>query len=185
MSFTEVILLALSLALDAFAVSISCGSNGSLRGRRESVRLAFHFGIFQALMPVIGWFVGYSIKDFVIAYDHWLALVMLSAIGAKMLYEAFTRSEEEIPMNAAKGWTMVSLSVATSIDALIVGVTLAFLRINVYYPAVIIGIITSILSLIGIKLGRKLNERFGKIMEFVGGIVLILLGVKILLEHIL
>jgi len=122
--YLEIILLAFALALDAFAVSLGSGSAGQVRGLRASVRLAFHFGLFQALMPVAGWFLGKGFESVVKAYDHWIAFVLLVLIGGKMIVEAF-RGDEEQKTNPSKGMTMVMLSIATSIDALVVGFSLA------------------------------------------------------------
>lgn len=180
----EVFLLALSLALDAFAVSIGCGSNGSLKSRRESVRLAFHFGLFQFFMPIIGWTAGFLVKTYVVPIDHWIAFILLGLIGAKMVNES-REEKTEVTFRPAKGWTMVGLSVATSIDALVVGLTLAVLRIDVLYPSCVIGVVTAVMSLLGIKLGKRLGSRFGKRMELAGGIILILIGTRILIGHLL
>jgi putative Mn2+ efflux pump MntP len=179
----ELILLAISLGLDAFAVSIGCGSNGSLKTKRESIRLAFHFGLFQFLMPIIGWSAGYLIKDYVASLDHWIAFVLLSLIGVKMIRES-RETKNEVNFSPAKGWTMIGLSVATSIDALVIGITLAVLRIAVFYPSCVIGIVTAMMSLVGIVLGKQLGNRFGKNMELAGGIMLILIGTRILVGHL-
>ena len=179
MHYLEIILLAFALALDAFAVSLGSGSAGQVRGLRASVRLAFHFGLFQALMPVAGWFLGKGFESVVKAYDHWIAFVLLVLIGGKMIVEAF-RGDEKQKTNPSKGMTMVMLSIATSIDALVVGFSLALVDIYIWTSAAIIGIITGSLSFAGIYLGRRLGHRFGTVMEFIGGLILIAIGVKIL-----
>jgi manganese efflux pump family protein len=183
MSLLEIILIAVGLAMDAFAVSIGAGTLASMKDLRSTVRLAFHFGLFQFLMPVIGWFLGSGIQVYVDSVDHWIAFVLLSYIGIKMIYESYKKSEEQ-KGNPSKGKTLIVLSVATSIDALIVGFTLAMLEVNIWYPSIMIGVITAGLSLFGIWIGKKLGMKLGKIMEVVGGFILIGMGVKILIEHL-
>jgi len=183
MSILEIFLIAVGLAMDAFAVSISAGTLSSMKDFRSTVRLAFHFGIFQFLMPVAGWFLGSSIQGYVESVDHWIALVLLSYIGIKMVYESF-KKEESQKGNPSKGKNLVILSVATSIDALVVGFTLAMLDVNIWYPSILIGIITAGLSFAGIWIGKKLGAKLGRTMEVVGGLILIAMGIKILIEHL-
>ncbi|MCE1165264.1 MAG: manganese efflux pump MntP family protein [Bacteroidetes bacterium] len=183
MSFLEIMIISVGLAMDAFAVSIGSGTLSSMRDMRSKIRLAFHFGLFQFLMPVIGWFLGSTVQSYVEQFDHWIGFVLLSYIGIKMIYESFG-NDHSARQNPSKGKSLVILSVATSIDALAVGFTLAMLSVNIWYPCIIIGIVTALLSITGIQLGEKLGVRFGKKMELLGGLVLIAIGVKILLEHI-
>ena len=183
MSLLEIILIAVGLAMDAFAVSIGAGTLASMKDLRSTVRLAFHFGLFQFLMPVAGWFLGSSIQNYVESIDHWIALLLLSYIGIKMIHESF-KKEESQKENPSKGRNLIILSVATSIDALVVGFTLAMLNVDIWYPSIIIGVITAGLSLLGIWIGKKLGMRLGKVMEAVGGVILIGIGVKILVEHL-
>jgi putative Mn2+ efflux pump MntP len=183
MSLLEIILIAVGLAMDAFAVSIGAGTLASMKDLRSTIRLSFHFGLFQFLMPVIGWFLGSKIQVYVESFDHWVALVLLSYIGIKMIYESF-KKEETQKENPSKGRNLIILSVATSIDALAVGFTLAMLNVDIWYPSIIIGVITAGLSLIGIWIGKKLGMKLGKVMEVVGGVILIGIGVKILVEHL-
>ena len=183
MSFPEILIIAVGLAMDAFAVSIGAGTLTSMRGIRSKVRLAFHFGMFQFLMPVIGWFLGNTVQSYVEMYDHWIAMILLSYIGIKMIYESFGKSGET-KQDPSKGRNLIILSVATSIDALAVGFTLAMLNVSIWYPCIIIGIVTGILSIIGIQLGARLGIRFGKTMELLGGLVLIAIGIKILIQHV-
>ncbi|MDR3665528.1 MAG: manganese efflux pump MntP family protein [Ignavibacteriaceae bacterium] len=182
MLISEIIVLAFGLALDAFAVSLGAGAVGRIGNHRGAVRLAFHFGLFQFLMPVIGWYVGFRIEPFVKSIDDWLAFLLLLYIGAKMIWDSF-KPKDEFRKDPSKGREMVLLSVATSIDALVVGFSLAILMISVWYPAVIIGIVTALLSIIGIYLGKVIGSRFGKKMEVVGGMVIIGIGLKILISH--
>jgi putative Mn2+ efflux pump MntP len=183
MSFLEIILIAVGLAMDAFAVSVGAGTLSSMKELRSSVRLAFHFGLFQFLMPVIGWFLGSKLQVYVESIDHWIAFVLLAYIGIKMIHESF-KKEESQKENPSKGKNLIILSVATSIDALVVGFTLAMLDVNIWFPSVIIGVVTAILSILGIWIGKKLGKNLGRSMEVVGGVILILMGLKILIEHL-
>jgi putative Mn2+ efflux pump MntP len=183
MSLLEIILIAVGLAMDAFAVSISAGTLASMKDFRSTVRLAFHFGLFQFLMPVAGWFLGSGIQGYVESIDHWIAFVLLSYIGIKMIRESFKKDESK-KENPSKGKNLVILSVATSIDALVVGFTLAMLDVNIWYPSIMIGVITAGLSFLGIWIGKKLGMKLGKVMEVVGGLILIGIGFKILVEHL-
>lgn len=183
MILPEIILIAVGLAMDAFAVSISAGTSGTVKELRSSVRLSFHLGLFQFLMPVIGWFLGSSVQAYVESIDHWVALLLLSYIGIKMIIESMKNGDVQ-RSDPTKGSNLVILSVATSIDALAVGFSLALLGVDIWYPGVIIGIITAVLSFTGIKLGARLGKTFGKRMEFVGGIILIAIGLKILIDHL-
>ncbi|MCI0472185.1 MAG: manganese efflux pump MntP family protein [Ignavibacteria bacterium] len=183
MILPEILIIALGLSMDAFAVSISAGTSGAVQELRSSVRLSFHLGLFQFLMPVIGWFIGSSVQSYVESVDHWIAFGLLSYIGVKMIIESM--KNVDVPRsNPSKGSNLVILSVATSIDALAVGFSLAIIGVDIWYPGVIIGIITAILSFIGIKIGTRLGKTFGKRMEFIGGIILIAIGIKILIGHL-
>jgi putative Mn2+ efflux pump MntP len=184
MLLSEIIIIAFGLSLDAFAVSLGAGAVGRIVNHRGAVRLAFHFGLFQFLMPVLGWYVGVKIEPFVKSADAYIAFVLLSYIGAKMIWESY-KPAGVIKTDPSKGREMVMLSVATSIDALAVGFSLAILTINVWYPAFIIGLITLIISIMGIYLGKVIGSRFGKKMELLGGLVIIAIGIKILVSHLL
>jgi manganese efflux pump family protein len=183
MILPEIIFIAVGLAMDAFAVSISAGTSGTVRELRSSIRLSFHFGLFQFLMPVIGWFLGSSVQSYIESVDHWIAFGLLTYIGIKMIIES-RRNHDKPKSNPSKGSNLVILSVATSIDALAVGFSLAILGVDIWYPGVIIGIITAVLSFLGIKLGSRLGKKFGKRMELAGGLILIVIGIKILIEHL-
>ncbi len=183
MSFLEIMIISVGLAMDAFAVSIGSGTLASMRDMRSKLRLAFHFGLFQFMMPVIGWFLGSTVQSYVEQYDHWIAFALLSYIGIKMIRESFG-SDHASRQNPSKGKNLIILSVATSIDALAVGFTLAMLDVTIWYPGIIIGIVTALLSITGIQLGEKLGIKFGKKMELLGGLVLIGIGIKILIEHL-
>ena len=179
----EIAFIAVGLAMDAFAVSLAAGASGRARGRRAAFRLSFHFGLFQFLMPVLGWFAGYRIEPLVSAVDHWIALAMLSFVGARMIRGGLS-AREQLSGDPSRGWTLVALSVATSIDALAVGFSLAMLRVPVWYPALVIGFTAAGLSLAGIWLGRRAGAGLGRRAAVAGGILLILIGVKIVLDHV-
>jgi putative Mn2+ efflux pump MntP len=184
MLLSEIILIAFGLSLDAFAVSLGAGAVGTIGNHRGAVRLAFHFGLFQFLMPVLGWYAGIKIEPYVKSADVYIAFFLLSYIGGKMIWESYKPSGE-FKKDPSKGKQMVILSIATSIDALAVGFSLAILMISVWYPAFIIGVVTSFLSITGIYLGKVVGSKLGKKMELVGGLVIIAIGIKILLSHFL
>ncbi len=184
MGFIEIILIAVGLSLDAFAVSIGASSSGSVSDARSRFRLSFHFGLFQFLMPVIGWFLGSTIAPLISTIDHWVAFVLLAYVGIKMIKESFEPQEENNKTNPSKGRTLIILSIATSIDALVVGFSLALINVDIWQPSVLIGIITGILSLIGIYIGDFLGSRIGRKMELIGGLVLVGIGAKILIQHL-
>ena len=150
---------------------------------KKAIIIGLYFGIFQALMPVLGYFLGTTFEQFITNIDHWIAFVLLSAIGGNMIKESFDQESENCNDNVDVK-TMVILAIATSIDALAVGITFACLRINIVLPVISIGIITFILSVIGVKIGNKFGDKYENKAEFIGGLILILLGIKILLEHL-
>lgn len=180
MNPAEIILIAVSLAMDAFAVSVAAGTAGQLP-KRAIFRLSFHFGLFQFMMPVIGWYAGYHIAPLISAVDHWVAFALLFFVGFHMIKNGFApRESKSILRDPSRGFTLVMLSVATSIDALAVGISLAMMEIAIWYPAVIIGVVTSAMSLAGIRLGGFFGKKLGPRMEIAGGLVLILIGLRIL-----
>ncbi len=184
MGIAEILLIAIGLALDAFAVSLAAGAGRKIEGHTGAIRLAFHFGLFQFLMPVIGWFIGFQLEPLVKHIDHWIAFILLSYVGFNMIKNAFKKSDE-IKGDPSKGIYLVILSIATSIDALVVGFSFAMLRVDIWYPSAIIGLVTASLSISGIYLGNILGIRFGKKMELVGGIILVCIGFKIFISHII
>jgi putative Mn2+ efflux pump MntP len=185
MGIIEILLIAVGLSLDAFAVAVGASSSGMISDIRSKFRISFHFGLFQFLMPVIGWFMGATIEPLVKNFDHWIAFALLFYVGIKMIKESFNKKEETAKGNPSKGMMLIVLSVATSIDALVVGFSLALINVRIWQPSVIIGVVTGILSLLGIYIGGFLGAKFGSKMEFVGGLVLIFIGIKILLSHIM
>ncbi len=184
MPFYEIFLIALSMAMDAFAVCLVAGSLGQANTFRPIFRLSFHFGLFQFLMPVVGWLAGYTLEPLIRSYDHWVAFALLAFVGLRMIWEALHGEEEQRP-DPSRGWTLVMLSVAVSIDALAVGLSLGVLGISVWYPAVIIGVVTGLLSLVALWVGHRFGSRLGKPVEIIGGVVLIGIGLRILLAHLL
>ena len=167
--------------MDAFAVSICKGLSMKKLYLKNIIIIALYFGIFQMLMPIIGYFLGSTFQNFVINIDHWIAFILLSGIGINMIKEA---KEKENYNDKIDLKTMSILAIATSIDALAVGITFAFLETNIIKAVLIIGIITFFISLLGVKIGNKFGDKFQDKAEIIGGAVLILIGIKILLEHL-
>ena len=183
MDFVTVILIAIGLAMDAFAVSIAKGISVNHNRRRSAILLASLFGGFQALMPVIGWLAGLGLRDIIMGIDHWIAFGLLGIIGAKMIYDS-TKSEDGKEENITL-LIALTLAVATSIDALMVGLSFAFLEESILIPILIIGIVTFVLSLAGFKFGSGMGRVFGKRIKVLGGLILIFIGIRILAEHLL
>lgn len=177
--------LALALAMDAFAVALGTGAVLSRLTGRHLFRLGFHFGLFQALMPVIGWLAGQTIIQWVEAWDHWIAFGLLAIIGGRMIYEAFSDEEKTDERDPTKGLSLVLLSIATSIDALAVGFSLSILGVAIWMPSLVIGLVAGVLTIIGMLLGGRIGDRWGSRVEIFGGLVLIAIGSKILAEHLL
>ena len=171
--------------MDAFAVSLVAGTLKTIRGPRAHFRLAFHFGLFQFFMPLIGWYAGVKIVDLISAIDHWIAFGLLAFVGGRMIISGFSRQKEAFNGDPSRGYTLIALSVATSIDALAIGLSLGVVRLSIWYPALVIGLVAAAFSLVGIRLGRKLGAAFGKRMEMVGGLILIAIGLRILFSHLL
>lgn len=172
--------------MDAFAVAVASGMVLATVGWRQTFRLSWHFGLFQALMPVIGWFLGQSVRTWIEDYDHWIAFALLTYIGTKMIREAFAAPEERHAVDPTRGWTLVMLSVATSIDALAVGLSLSMLRLSVWMPALVIGLVALAFTAVGLHLGRTVSRarHVGRIAELIGGVVLLGIGGRILWTHI-
>jgi len=165
-------------------VAIAAGLTIERVTGRHVFRIAFHFGLFQFMMPVIGWFCGRSIAGYVEAFDHWVAFGLLGAIGGKMLWDALLGSDGGFRKDPSRSWSLVMLSVATSIDALAVGLSMAVLGVSVWLPSIVIGLVAAAMSFIGIRLGDKLGNRTRRWAECFGGLVLIGIGVRILLVHL-
>ncbi len=171
--------------MDASAVSLVAAASGYAKNRRSVFRLSFHFGLFQFLMPIFGWMLGRSVVRYIFSIDHWIAFCLLAFVGIKMIRSGLKPSEHSLKNDPSKGHTLVMLSIATSIDALAIGLSLAVLKVNIWYPSAVIGLITAALSLAAIKLGNRLGIVFGQRMEIIGGIILVAIGLRILLSHLM
>ena len=183
MGIISILLIAVGLAMDSLAVSISGGIVMRPFCMRQSLRLALTMGIFQGGMTLLGWLMGVSFSSYITAFDHWIAFILLGFLGGKMIYESF--GEEETTISSFSTKTLLTLGVATSIDALAVGVSMAFLKTSIYFPAFIICFVTFALSLIGVISGYRFGKIKGINVELFGGIILIAIGVKILIEHLM
>lgn len=186
MGFPTLFVIAVALAMDAFAVALAAGLTLPRLTGRHMFRFGFHFGLFQALMPILGWAAGVSLRRQIQALDHWVAFFLLLLVGSHMLHEAW-RSEEGSRREAdpTRGLSLVMLSIATSIDALAVGLSLAVLGVSIWTPALVIGLVAGALTICGMLLGRRLGQAWGQRVQVLGGLLLIAIGVKILLEHTL
>lgn len=177
--------LALALAMDAFAVALGTGAVLTSLTGRHLFRLGFHFGLFQALMPVIGWLAGQTIIQWVSAWDHWIAFSLLALIGGRMIHEACSDEEQPDGRDPTKGLSLVLLSIATSIDALAVGFSLSVIGVSIWIPSLVIGMVAGVLTVTGMLLGARIGDRWGARVEIFGGGILICIGLKILAEHLL
>ena len=186
MDLLTIILIALALAVDAFAVSLAAGVSLCQVSGRQTFRLAFHFGLFQAMMNVIGWAGGLTVRVMLEGIDHWLAFGLLALVAAKMIKDSVIGHEDETQkIDPTKGYTLVMLSVATSIDSLAVGLSFSVLKVSIWLPASIIGIVATLLTVAGLKLGCLLGSatRIGARAEIAGGLVLLGIGLNILHQH--
>ena len=181
MGVSEILFLSVGLGMDAFAVAICKGLSMIKMKWKNAIVIAIYFGIFQALMPVIGYFLGSKLSSAVTKVDNYIAFFLIASIGINMLIEAF-KKEDEKENESIDFKTMIVLAIATSIDALAVGVTFAFLKISIIEPIVSIGIITFFLSLLGVKIGNIFGEKYKKHAQIAGGIILILIAIKILID---
>lgn len=199
MNIVSIIFTAIALAMDAFAVSITKGMTLKSLSKGIAIKIALFFGVFQAAMPLIGWILGIGFQDHIKAIDHWVALILLSILGGKMIYEFYKgRKEEKDEVNDAKievsttlesdkdelsNKELTTLAIATSIDALAVGISFAFLDVNIILSSLIIGVITFIICFIGVIAGKKIGGLFKDYAELIGGIILIIIGINIFNEH--
>ena len=183
MDILSIFLIALGLSMDSFAVSVSNGLSIKNLTLSRNLLIAFSLAFFQAIFPLIGWFIGIEVVDYIRDFDHWIAFVLLSFIGLKMVYEGL-QSDEQSKGVEFSFKTLIMQSIATSIDAFVVGVSFALLDYEIAMPIVIIGVTTFIVSIIGLKIGNIIGDKIGKSVEIFGGIVLIGIGTKILIEHL-
>lgn len=188
MGIVELLLTAIALSMDAFAVSV-CKGLGMRRMRYDqALVISLYFGVFQALMPLIGWLLGTSFSRYIQAFDHWIAFVLLAFLGGKMLWDVFhekENGEQESAERRLDHRELFMLAIATSIDALAVGIAFACLDVNIWSSISIIGVTTLVISFAGVWIGNRFGNRFQKKAEIAGGLVLILIGVKILAEHLI
>jgi putative Mn2+ efflux pump MntP len=182
--FLTILLIAVAMAMDVFAVSLSIGTTRQAARLRPVFRLAFHFGLFQFFMPILGYLAGSTFAKYIHQFDHWIALGLLSLVGIRMVRAGFDPEESAFQGDPSKGKNLVILSIATSLDALSVGLSLAMLGANILYPCIVIGVVSSILSVVGLLIGYRLGTRFGKRMEILGGLILIGIGLRILFTHL-
>jgi len=183
MGIITILLIAFGLSFDTFAVSVSSGLILRKINFFNAMKIALVLALFQGLMPMIGWFIGSGVKKYMMAYDHWIAFILLAALGIKMIYESFRNNKDSQSLNPMRFAVMFSMAIATSIDALIVGLSFAFFEVNIFITAFLIGLVTFIVSMLGILFGKKAGAHLGQRMEIVGGLILIAIGLKILIEH--
>lgn len=183
MGIIELLLISIGLGMDAFAVAICKGISMKKMDWKKAIIIGLYFGGFQGLMPVLGFALGKGFEKIVTSVDHWIAFTLLGIIGLNMIRETFCKDKEKMDDSVCFK-SMIVLAIATSIDALAIGITFAFLKVNILLAVLMIGIITFILSMVGTKIGNKFGDKFGAKAEFAGGIILILIGTKILLEHL-
>ena len=185
--FIEILLIGVGLSMDAFAVSICKGLGMTKVNRKQALTIGLYFGGFQALMPFVGWALGTRFESYITSIDHWIAFILLAFIGGKMVVEGYRLEEDETvkeldpPLDMKE---MFLLAIATSIDALVVGITFAFLNYPIVECIAIIGLTTFVLSIVGVVVGNMFGSRYQKKAEIAGGMILILIGLKILLEHL-
>ena len=184
MTSIEVLLISLGLAMDCFAVAFAAAMAGKVRGVFGSIRMALFFGLFQGGMPVLGWLCGSAFRNSLAPYDHWIAFALLTAIALHLFYEAWQGEEPEIGTRALTWKGLFLLSVATSIDALGAGLSFAFLAAEIYWAALSIGIVAGLMTLIGLSLGRMGAGRLDRWAGLLGGLILLGIGIRIVLEHI-
>ena len=185
MSIIEVFLIGIGLSMDAFAVSVGKGLGMRKVDYRTSFELAISFGLFQALMPVLGWALASSFASAIESVDHWVAFGLLAIIGGKMIYDGIRGEEDEEESAEAVSFVeLMVLSVATSIDALAIGITFAALGVSPFPAVVIIGVTTFVLSLVGVAIGNRFGARYERAAEVFGGVILVCIGIKVLVEHL-
>ncbi|MBE0636957.1 MAG: manganese efflux pump [Bacteroidales bacterium] len=184
MLYFEMLLIAVGLSVDTFAVSISTGLTIERIKFRQGIRIAQVLAFFQALLPFLGWLAGMQVTRYISFYDHWIAFGLLASLGTKMMVESFKQGEEK-KYNPLVFSFLLAMAIATSIDALVVGVSLAFIETNIYMAIMIIGFVTFLASMIGMLVGKNVNGKFGRKVEFIGGLILFGIGLKILIDHLL
>jgi putative Mn2+ efflux pump MntP len=185
MDLITVFVLAIGLSMDSFAVSISCGLAEQKVSFSHAVKIALNFAFFQGMLPIVGWFMGTSVKSYVEGVDHWIAFALLAYLGGKMIYEGLTMPTDKKESDIYSFRHIMKLSIATSIDALVVGFSYALAETEkIFGGALIIGGVTFFFSMLGIRIGKDVGGKFGSKVEILGGLILIGLGIKILIEHL-
>jgi manganese efflux pump family protein len=184
MSLITILLLAVALGVDAFSVAIGIGAANHKKSWTPVLRVSAAFGLFQLVMPLAGWLAGATVVDLIASFDHWIAFLLLTLIGGKMIWEGFGNEDGRSKADQTQGFPLLVLSIATSIDALAVGFGFSLLRTPIILPAVIIGIVCFFMTAIGMIFGKVLARIFGRKVEILGGLVLIAIGVRILIEHV-
>jgi manganese efflux pump family protein len=185
MDLLTVFIIAVGLGVDAFSVAIGIGAANVKKSCPPILRLASAFGTFQFVMPIVGWLAGLTVVNIISDYDHWVAFALLAFVGGKMIWEAFEKENDEEKADQTKGIALLLLSIATSIDALAVGFSFSLLKSTIVFPALIIGIVCFLMTVIGMFFGKVLARLFGKRVEIFGGLVLIAIGIKILIDHLM
>ena len=178
------LIIAVSLAMDCFAVSLGIGCSLPSCDKRAVFRLSFHFGFFQGGMTLLGWLVGNTILPYIENFDHWIAFLLLAWIGIRMIREGLSKETETVTGDPTRGGTLILLSIATSIDALGVGLSLSILQTNIAFSSIMIGFVSFLFTIIGLRFGNRLNNKFGKKIEILGGLVLLIIGSRLLLSHL-
>lgn len=176
--------IAFGLAVDAFSVAVASAIALGKVSPRQAFRLSFHFGLFQLVMPILGWTAGSLVAEQIGSVDHWLAFGLLALVACKMIWEALRSNGEGVRGDPTRGLSLVMLSVATSIDAFAVGLSLALLGIPVLLPSIVIGTVAGNMTLLGLQIGKRAGDLLGQQMELVGGLALLAIGCKVLLEHL-
>ena len=184
MDWISTSIIAVGLAMDAFAVSLGIGTTGGAISPRPIFRLAFHFGLFQGGMTLLGWIGGMFLAHLISGIDHWVILGLLGWVGIRMILSGFSNNQEHHLSDPSRGGLLMLLSVATSLDALAIGISFAVLEVDILFSAIVIMLITAGLSLLGLLLGGRLGLRFGKRMEILGGIILIGIGFRVVFSHL-
>lgn len=178
------VFIAFALALDAFSVAVSAGAFYKKSSSRQKFRLSFHFGLFQFFMPIIGWYIGERIVGIFQKFDHWIAFIILFLLGIKIIWETRNPNLKKIQTDITKGWKLIGLSIATSLDALAVGFGLSLLDGQIFVMSIIIGLVAAIMTYIGIHLGERLSFHFERFAGYIGGSILIIIGTHIVLDHL-
>ena len=182
MELITLLLIAIGLSFDTFAVSISTGLVANHIRFWQATRIALTLGFFQALMPLLGWFIGEQLRHYISDYDHWIAFLLLLAIGIKMILESLKEEQERKELDPFRPMVLIGMAIATSIDALIVGISFAMIEVNILISVLIIGFVTYVVAMLGILFGKNAGKMFGRKIEIIGGLILIGIGIKILVE---